>query len=319
MSGPRIYTGAEALALREAAEHPVAPTHTHALTLTTGETALLHAAPDLAASVAHHEARATGLESLLLTFAADALGAIGRNPLPAGTHPVEAARYAAAQVRLFADDVTEARDNHFARAERAEARLAVAQAIILGGHHADDCPARAHEECAHGGYDPDAVLDDCDAGRTPAECAAARGACDCGVLRAVRAVECATPEALRDGAARAAEAAEATASRDRAWRYVHEARTERDALRAIVEGQTTLPTDAEALAHDRAGGRWLVLRASGGTIGRSDADLAVFGLGVAWISPTPTDDFPGAERVWPLDATGRPCAWPAATESPDAR
>lgn len=228
MSGPRIYTGAEALALREAAEHPVAPTHTHALTLTTGETALLHAAPDLAASVAHHEARATGLESLLLTFAADALGAIGRNPLPAGTHPVEAAH-----------DVTEARDNHFARAERAEARLAVAQAIILGGHHADDCPARAHEECAHGGYDPDAVLDDCDAGRTPAECAAARGACDCGVLRAVRAVECATPEALRDGAARAAEAAEATASRDRAWRYVHEARTERDALRAVIEGRTT--------------------------------------------------------------------------------
>lgn len=181
MSGPRIYTGAEALALREAAEHPVAPTHTHALTLTTGETALLHAAPDLAASVAHHEARA----------------------------------------------------------ERAEARLAVAQAIILGGHHADDCPARAHEECAHGGYDPDAPLDDCDAGRTPAECAAARGACDCGVLRAVRAVECATPEALRDGAARAAEAAEATASRDRAWRYVHEARTERDALRAVIEGRTT--------------------------------------------------------------------------------
>lgn len=212
------------------------------------------AAPDLAASVAHHEARATGLESLLLTFAADALGAIGRNPLPAGTHPVEAARYAAAKVRLFADDVTEARDNHFARAERAEARLAVAQAIILGGHHADDCPARAHEECAHGGYDPDGVLDDCDAGRTPAECAAARGACDCGVLRAVRAVECATPEALRDGAARAAEAAEATASRDRAWRYVHEARTERDALRAVIEGRTTTPHPARRRGRGGLGG-----------------------------------------------------------------
>lgn len=115
-----------------------------------------------------------------------------------------------------------------------EARLAVAQAIILGGHHADDCPARAHEECAYGGYDPDAALDDCDAGLAPAECAAARGACDCGVLRAVRAVECATPEALRDGAARAAEAAEAAANRDRAWRYVHEARAERDALRSLL-------------------------------------------------------------------------------------
>lgn len=63
MSGPRIYTGAEARALREAAEHPIAPTHTHALTLTTGETALLHAAPDLAASVAHHEARAQRAEA----------------------------------------------------------------------------------------------------------------------------------------------------------------------------------------------------------------------------------------------------------------
>lgn len=63
MSGPRIYTGAEALALREAAEHPVAPAHTHTLTLTTGETALLHAAPSLAASVAHHEARAERAEA----------------------------------------------------------------------------------------------------------------------------------------------------------------------------------------------------------------------------------------------------------------
>lgn len=268
MSEPRIYTGAEALSLAAAAtpgpwaadecsltfdvvdghDCPVATVESPELEYRhrdAADAALLAAAPDLAASVAHHEARATGLESLLLTFAADALGAIGRNPLPAGTHPVEAAH-----------DVTEARDNHFARAERAEARLAVAQAIILGGHHADDCPARAHEECAYGGYDPDAALDDCDAGLAPAECAAARGACDCGVLRAVRAVECATPEALRDGAARAAEAAEATASRDRAWRYVHEARTERDALRAIIEGRTTTPTDAELNAHAKAGGAW---------------------------------------------------------------
>ena len=192
MSGPRIYTGAEALALREAAEHPVAPTHTHALTLTTGETALLHAAPDLAASVAHHEARAQRAEA----------------------------------------------DRDAALAHAAEFERALHVVRSTAEREADDVLA----------------------------------------LRA-----------------------------------------ERDALRAIVEGQTTLPTDAEALAHDRAGGRWLVLRASGGTIGRSDADLAVFGLGVAWISPTPTDDFPGAERVWPLDATGRPCAWPAATESPDAR
>lgn len=89
---------------------------------------------------------------------------------------------------------------------------------------------------------------------------------------------------------------------------------EATALRAIVEGRTAPPTDEEALAHDRAGGRWLVLRASRGSLGRSDADFAVFGLGVAWISPTPTDDFPGVERVWALDSNGRPCAWPVAAE-----
>lgn len=276
--------------------------------------ALLAAAPDRAASVAHHEARATGLESLLLTFAADALGAIGRNPLPAGTHPVEAARYAAAQVRLFADDVTEARDNHFARAERAEARLAVAQAIILGGHHADDCPARAHEECAHGGYDPNAVLDDCDAGRTPAECAAARGACDCGVLRAVRAVECATPEALRDGAARAAEAAEATASRDRAWHYVREARTERDALRAIIEGRTTPPTEAECEAHEAAGGSWrcVVTHSSGArTTHESFAHRHYRAIADHLYAAARG----GSARWWLFDATGRPCGWPPTGDS----
>ena len=349
MSDPRIYSGAEALALKAPAtpgrwrrqrravlagddvvavftderlnSHDPLSDDTNdcgcergalldALATLVADADLCAAAPDLAASVAHHEARATGLESLLLTFAADALGAIGRNPLPAGTHPVEAARYAAAQVRLFADDVTEARDNHFARAERAEARLAVAQAIILGGHHADDCPALAHEECAHGGYDPDAPLDDCDAGRTPAECAAARGACDCGVLRAVRAVECATPEALRDGAARAAEAAEATASRDRAWRSVHEARTERDALRAIVEGRTTPPTDEEVAAHEAAGGGWVLCNPA------APLDTRVVCLSAA--TARVRADFcrrTVTRRWWALDATGRPCGWPPTGDS----
>ena len=149
MSDPRIYSGAEALALKAPAtpgrwrrqrravlagddvvavftderlnSHDPLSDDTNdcgcergalldALATLVADADLCAAAPDLAASVAHHEARATGLESLLLTFAADALGAIGRNPLPAGTHPVEAARYAA-----------EALDNHFARAERAEA------------------------------------------------------------------------------------------------------------------------------------------------------------------------------------------------------
>lgn len=109
MSEPRIYSGAEALALREAAEHPIAPTHTHALTLTTGETALLHAAPDLAASVAHHETRGAAIRA-------------DRDAALAHAEELTAAlRVARSDLeRLRADGRVELRE----RAERAEEALA---------------------------------------------------------------------------------------------------------------------------------------------------------------------------------------------------
>lgn len=80
------------------------------------------------------------------------------------------------------------------------------------------------------------------------------------------------------------------------------------ALRAIIEGRTTPPTDAEAAAHHAAGGAWLVAwrRSNLPTVAS-----IVSGPRVWW----PKADVVGAVA---LDAERRPCAWPVATEAPDA-
>ena len=107
-------------------------------------------------------------------------------------------------------------------------------------------------------------------------------------------------------------------------------RRERDAalalkvleLRAIIEGRTTPPTDAEIAAHDHAGGWWvrLPLR-GGGTTCSCDACRA---------HQQPPDELPNANvaslaagdretpgaRWWAHDAERRPCAWPTVTEAP---
>lgn len=77
--------------------------------------------------------------------------------------------------------------------------------------------------------------------------------------------------------------------------------SERDALRAIVAGRTTAPTDAETAAHDAAGGRWLVAMQplTSGFVSREVVRMR----GVNFLCGA-------AARWWPLDATGRPCAWP---------
>lgn len=82
-------------------------------------------------------------------------------------------------------------------------------------------------------------------------------------------------------------------------------RTERDALRAIVEGRTTAPTDAETEAHAVGRGRWrclvpdaLVMCADAlhGQAARMHRDAVdASGFGSVW---------------WALDSRGRPCAWP---------
>jgi hypothetical protein len=88
-------------------------------------------------------------------------------------------------------------------------------------------------------------------------------------------------------------------------RQLNEAVTEAWVRRAIVEGRATAPSRDEIGAHVAMVGRWLVLWADG-------SSSIVRGWGVV---ETLADDA-RAERTsrvvrwWPLDATGRPCAWP---------
>ena len=77
---------------------------------------------------------------------------------------------------------------------------------------------------------------------------------------------------------------------------IDEARRERDEARAILEGRTAPPTDAEIDAHHAAGGSWL----TGDTVTWAPASLR--GMrdngeteGCVWIA---------------LDRSYRPCAWP---------
>lgn len=79
--------------------------------------------------------------------------------------------------------------------------------------------------------------------------------------------------------------------------------TERALLRAIIEGRTTPPTDAELIAHDERGALWAVVR------GSNVVETCV----MVWASSRDFYVQRGALRWWPLDADGRPCAWPTVT------
>ena len=105
-------------------------------------------------------------------------------------------------------------------------------------------------------------------------------------------------------------AADATTLRTRA-------EAERDALRAIIDGRTTPPTDAEIAAHDHAGGWWSYLPPPG----QSSCTCAACAT-----HQQPGGELPrsnvrvvaslGDGRWWALDAQRRPCAWPVVTEAP---
>jgi len=246
VSGPRIYTGAEALALREAAEHPVAPAHTHTLTLTTGETALLHAAPSLAASVAHHEARAERAE------------AERERLLPRkGEHVNEL----------------------YACVARVLSRLGVQD---HGGDPLEALESYADEE-------HERSLAETDARNTIAadrDAALAHAAELEAALRVVRS----------------------TAEREAA--DVLALRAERDALRAVIEGRTTPPTDEEVAAHAAAGGGWVLCNPA------APLDTRVVCLSAA--TARVRADFcrrTVTRRWWALDAEGRPCGWPPTGDS----
>jgi hypothetical protein len=96
--------------------------------------------------------------------------------------------------------------------------------------------------------------------------------------------------------------------RDDALAVIETRNAEIDLLRSIIEGRSTPPTDAELAAHEAAGGRWRC-------VVPSDPVLSLDGVGRnAWLQRGILNAAGLAEssRWWPLDAAGRPCAWPVA-------
>lgn len=89
-------------------------------------------------------------------------------------------------------------------------------------------------------------------------------------------------------------------------------REEVECLRAIIDGRTTPPTQAEIAAHEAAGGAWLFFEtknAEGQPL--HDAAPAVADHEFSAYEAREGQVLLGhAVRWWPLDATGRPCAWP---------
>jgi hypothetical protein len=84
---------------------------------------------------------------------------------------------------------------------------------------------------------------------------------------------------------------------------------ERDAFRAIIEGRTAPPTFAERVAHMEAHrrNRWMA-RASTGAVVIGDFDDPPMRAALTTLIPV---------CWWPLDADGRPCAWPTAAPATD--
>lgn len=99
--------------------------------------------------------------------------------------------------------------------------------------------------------------------------------------------------------------------------YAENARiaTQRDALRATIDGRTTPPTDAEIEAHEAADGAWLV------TLDWGDGGPPVLDLysardvkHYAERSEAKGDDLSCRVTAWrAVDRDGRLCAWPTVT------
>jgi len=86
---------------------------------------------------------------------------------------------------------------------------------------------------------------------------------------------------------------------------------DRNALRAIVEGRTIAPSDAEIEAHAAAGGWWL-LHSLGSHPGASSlAALALDAEQAQRAARVQRDRGEGAHR-WHAMLDGRPCPWPVA-------
>lgn len=297
----RIYTAAEAEALRAcatpgpwAAEYS-ASSHLYVtqscdphediatdIDATDANARLMAAAPDLAASVAFHARRAEKAEA----------------------------------------DLTEATD----RARDAETESAAAEAALLAVWQAvtdDDLPRLPEGDgtvvdAEAVGRRVAAVVAERDKGRTYLEQRAeilvsAFSSTVRGVLDAIGARDRevhnhharatrAEAEVARLTAALTAQTARADGAEAEALRLTQE----RDAMRAIIEGRTTPPTDAEARSHFAAGGSF----ADCGHLTRGRA-FSLFDLAFAKAA-VETSGRPA--RWWALDASDRPCAWPVVAE-----
>ena len=95
---------------------------------------------------------------------------------------------------------------------------------------------------------------------------------------------------------------EARAERDAARANAEHEANDVVALRAITEGRTTRPTDAEIDAHCASGGRWLM------TAGHWNSWL--FLSNHQQQAKNMREGVLDTQRWLPLDAHGRPCAWP---------
>jgi hypothetical protein len=98
--------------------------------------------------------------------------------------------------------------------------------------------------------------------------------------------------------------------------HVDDMATENAALRAIIEGRTTPPTDAEIAVHAARGGRWRTTYRVG--------DPALCG---DLLDADAAEQLASAQRArplhayawWATEASGELCAWPITKEAPDGR
>jgi len=81
---------------------------------------------------------------------------------------------------------------------------------------------------------------------------------------------------------------------------------------AIIDGRKVPPTTEEIAAHEATGGRWLFTASTdigGRPLPVPDVSVADAGFN-AYEARDGQIECGDAVHWWPLDATGRPCAWP---------
>lgn len=90
---------------------------------------------------------------------------------------------------------------------------------------------------------------------------------------------------------------------------------ENDAMRAIIDGRATPPTESEIAAHEVAGGRWRSIVPGEFILSTSDGDAEDARQTVAVQTANAAIVTLAGVRWWAIDAQGRCCAWPLVTEA----